>query len=84
MQERSKSNKNGYGAKVKVVSGELSQIREHTSAHGYNSTNDPILMFGLGNTDTVDRIEVSWPSGAKQVLNNVSGRQTVQINEPQG
>ena len=80
----SKSNKNGYGAKVKVVSGELSQIREHTSAHGYNSTNDPILMFGLGNTDTVDRIEVSWPSGAKQVLNNVSGRQTVQINEPQG
>lgn len=80
----SKSNKNGYGAKVKVLSGELSQMREHTSAHGYNSTNDPILMFGLGKAETVDRIEVSWPSGAKQVLTNVSGRQTIRISEPQG
>ncbi len=37
----SASNGNGYGAKVKITSGEVSQIREHTSAHGYNSTNDP-------------------------------------------
>ncbi|NKB44734.1 MAG: hypothetical protein GKS03_10700 [Alphaproteobacteria bacterium] len=80
----SMSNRNGYGAKVRVVSGELVQAREHTSAHGYNSTNDPILMFGLGDADTADRIEVSWPSGAKQVLTNVSGRQTIQISEPQG
>lgn len=80
----SASNRNGYGAKVKVMSGELTQIREHTSAHGYNSTNDPILMFGLGDSDTVDRIEVSWPSGTTQVLTSLTGRQTVRITEPEG
>lgn len=80
--EGSVSNRDGYGAKVRVISGKLSQVREHTSAHGYNSTNDPILMFGLGKADSIDRIEVSWPSGATQVLTNIAPRQTIKIIEP--
>jgi hypothetical protein len=76
------SNRNGYGAKVRVFTKDGTQMREHTSAHGYNSTNDPVLMFGLGPTEMVDRIEISWPSGAMEVLNNVAGRQTLQILEP--
>ena len=76
------SNSNGYGAKVKITSGEVSQAREHTSAHGYNSTNDPILMFGLGQKESVDRIEVVWPSGITQILKDIAARQTIQIVEP--
>lgn len=76
------SNTNGYGAKVTVTSGDLSQVREHTSAHGYNSTNDPTLLFGLGQNQSVDVIEVRWPSGLTQRLVDVAARQTVRIVEP--
>lgn len=76
------SNGNGYGAKVKIISGEVSQMREHTSAHGYNSTNDPVLMFGLGQLESVDRIEVVWPSGTTQILTDIAARQTIKLVEP--
>lgn len=79
--EGSKSNSNGYGAKVRVSAGDLVQHREHTSAHGYNSTNDPVLMFGLGSHNTVDEIEVTWPSGKVQSLRNLKPGQTIRIVE---
>lgn len=78
----SRSNRNGYGAKVRVVAGDLVQIREHTSAHGYNSTNDPDLIFGLGSEKTVDHVEVTWPSGTVQKLTNVTAGQTIRVVEP--
>jgi hypothetical protein len=77
-----KSNTNGYGAKVRLTAGTLTQTREQTSAHGYNSSNDPVLMFGLGKSETVARIEVNWPSGITQVLENVEARQAIEISEP--
>lgn len=80
--EGSRSNRNGYGAKVRVVAGDLVQIREHTSAHGYNSTNDPDLIFGLGSKNTVDHVEVTWPSGTIQKMTNVSAGQTIKLVEP--
>ena len=76
------SNRNGYGAKVTLTSGGLSQIREHTSAHGYNSTNDPTLLFGLGTNEKVSSIIVEWPSGLVQRLENINARQTLNIREP--
>jgi len=66
--ESRKGNRNAYGARVEVTSGDLVQVREHTSAHGYNSTNDPILTFGLGRRDSVDQIRVTWPNGEVQTL----------------
>ena len=78
------SNRNGYGAKVILTSGGISQMREHTSAHGYNSTNDPTLLFGLGTNETISSIEVKWPSGLVQKLENVTARQTLNIQEPAG
>ncbi len=80
----SRSNSNGYGAKVRVSAGDLVQIREHTSAHGYNSTNDPVLAFGLGQRDRVDAIEVQWPSGATQRFEDIEARQIFEITEPTG
>ncbi len=76
------SNRNGYGAKVTIEADELIQVREHTSAHGYNSTNDPTLIIGLGSHESIDRIEVRWPSGVVQEVKNVDARQTVSLSEP--
>lgn len=80
----SRSNRDGYGALVTLVSGDLRQLRERQSAHGYNSTNDPVLHFGLGARTKVDRIEVKWPSGAVQVIENPQPRTVLRIVEPVG
>ena len=77
-----RSNRDGLGARVKVVAGDLVQHHETQSAHGYNSTNDPVLTFGLGTRRTVDRVEVVWPSGAKQVLDGPALRRTHLLVEP--
>ncbi len=75
------SNPDGYGAKVKVVAGDLTQYREHNSAHGYNSANDQRLHFGLALVEEIDLIEISWPSGLIQQLKNVAVNQTLSIKE---
>ena len=74
------SNRAGIGARVKVLAGDLVQFREHTSAYGYNSAGDPRLLFGLGKNDSIDLIEVRWPSGIVQTVTGSPGR-TITIIE---
>lgn len=77
-----RSNRNGYGARVKVIAGDLVQYHEVQSAHGYNSTNDPVIGFGLGARKAVDRIEIIWPSGIVQVLDAPAIRKLHRVIEP--
>jgi hypothetical protein len=78
----SRSNRSSIGAKVKLQVGALTQYREVTSAHGYNSTNDPAISFGIGKLQAIDRIEVRWPSGVVQVLENPATNTVLTIVEP--
>ncbi len=52
------------------------------SSHGYNSGNDPRLLFGLGTEDEIDSIEVTWPGGNTQILKNQEPGQTITIEQP--
>lgn len=79
--EGRRSGRNAYGARITVVAGDLVQHHETQSAHGYNSTNDPVITFGLGSRKAVERIEVVWPSGHRQVLERPRLRSTVTIVE---
>jgi enediyne biosynthesis protein E4 len=63
-----KSNRDGIGARVTVTSGDLSLIDEVHSGRGYQSDYGRRLHFGLGKRDRVDRVEVRWPSGRKEVI----------------
>jgi len=63
-----RGNRNAYGAMIKVTSGDLVQYHETQSAHGYNSTSDPVITFGLGARTQVESIEVRWPDGTTQSL----------------
>jgi hypothetical protein len=57
------------GARVKITTSDGGiQIREVTSAHGYNSADDPRAHFGLGTGKTVTSAEVRWSSGAVTAL----------------
>lgn len=75
-------NPQGYNALVKVTSGDLVQWREAQSAHGYNSANDPVLNFGLGDRTSIDEIEIRWPSGQVQKITNAKPGTTVIATEP--
>jgi len=54
------------------------------SQSSYYSHDDLRVHFGLGASSRADSIEVTWPSGAVQVLRDVPGRRVVTIEEPTG
>ena len=62
-----KTNRDGVGARVRVVAGDLVQIDEVHSGRGYQSHFGSRLHFGLGKRDRVDRIEVRWIGGGTDV-----------------
>ena len=76
-----RSNRSALGARVKVIAGDLTQVRETTSAHGYNSGDDPVLLFGLGARTSVDYVEVHWPGGGVQRLDAPPTNKLLTIEE---
>ena len=76
-----KSNRDGIGAVVEVVAGGLKQRAERVAGSGYLSQDDWRLHFGLGASTRADRITVTWPSGIRQVVENVAADQVVTIEE---
>jgi hypothetical protein len=75
------TNRDGVGARVRVVAGDLTQVDEVHSGRGYQSHFGSRLHFGLGRRDRVDRIEVRWIGGGVDVLRNVSVDQILTIGE---
>jgi hypothetical protein len=76
-----KSNRDGIGARVTLVAGGRRQIQEVTSGGSYLSQNDLRLHFGLGTATKIDRIEVHWPSGTLDKLENVPLDRFVTLEE---
>jgi len=76
-----KSNRDGLGARVKITTALGTQYNQATTAVGYNSSSDKRVHFGLGSAASVDRIEIAWPSGIKQLLTNVRADQILSVTE---
>ena len=57
------------------------QYNQATTAVSYNSSSDKRVHFGLGAAELVDAIELTWPSGTKQVLKNVKADQMLTVTE---
>ncbi len=79
-----KSNRDGIGAVVKLVTSQGPQWVTATTSGSYLSASDPRIHFGLGNSTAASSIEIRWPSGLTQTLTNVKADQQVQIDEPSG
>jgi hypothetical protein len=78
-----KSNRDAIGAVVRVFYGGQQQSRTAKSGSSYLSQSEMPVTFGLGSRDSVDRVEVEWPSGAKETLRNLkAGR--YRLTEGQG
>ena len=74
-------NKDGLGTQVKITTAHGSQFNMATTAVGYNSSSDKRVHFGLGDAKVIDRIELSWPTGVKQVLTKVKVDQVLTVVE---
>jgi hypothetical protein len=78
----SKSNRDGIGCRVKVVSGSgLTQYFTVNTAVGYLSASDKRLLVGLGGDSSAKLVEVRWPSGSVQRLENVKAGQLLKVVE---
>lgn len=76
-----KTNRDGVGARVEVIAGDLTQIDEVHSGRGYQGHFGTRLHFGLGKHTRVDRIRVRWLGGAVDRRENVAADQLLTITE---
>jgi len=77
------SNRDGLGATVRVHAGEHVYTKYHDGKSGYLSQSALPLYFGLGDADKVDSVEVTWPSGRKQVVTQgLEINRTLRVTEP--
>ncbi|MCY3639091.1 MAG: ASPIC/UnbV domain-containing protein, partial [Chloroflexi bacterium] len=60
------------------------QVQEVIAGSSYLSMDSLDLEFGLGAATTAEKIEIRWPSGVVQTLQNVAANQVMEIVEPQG
>jgi hypothetical protein len=80
-----RSNRDGLGAVVRVTAGGSTFTKVMDGNSGYLSHSVYPLYFGLGSADSVDAVEVLWPSGTRQTVRapiRING--TVEVREPAG
>ncbi|CAN5911663.1 CRTAC1 family protein [soil metagenome] len=78
------SNRDGIGAKLRVLANGQEQRRQHFPAKGYLSSVEFPLTFGLGRADRVKSLQIDWPSGKVAQLSDLEANQSYVIHEEAG
>ena len=76
-----KSNRDATGARIKLRAGAIAQIREVSAGGSYFSHSDLRAHFGLGQNKTIESVEILWPSGRRQLFNNVAADKFYLVEE---
>jgi hypothetical protein len=79
--EGTRSNRDALGAKVRLRSGGIDQFQEVHQSGGFLSSNDVRVHFGLGESTTVEELEITWPSGVLQKLKGLKPNRVLKIKE---
>jgi hypothetical protein len=79
-----KSNRDAIGAAIKLIAGDFVSHDLVKGGMSYCSAQDPRIYFGLGKHARVDTVEITWPSGAREVIHGLAANQIVTIEEGQG
>src|SRR5262249_15819448 len=80
----SRSNRDGVGARVKLVAGDLTSYDQKKGGVRYQSAQDPRLHFGLGAHTHIDSLAVLGASGIKSELKDLKADQILAIQEGSG
>ena len=75
------SNRDAIGARVRIKAGAVEQVREVQRGYGFQAQHDPRLLFGLGQGQQVERVEIRWPSGRHQVVETPPLRRYLRVRE---
>ncbi|MFZ0305559.1 MAG: CRTAC1 family protein [Terracidiphilus sp.] len=76
-----RSNRDGLGTQVTLVSASRVQHNHATTSVGYGSSSDKRVHFGLGSDTRIDRLELTWPSGVKRILSGIAANQILKVRE---
>jgi len=77
-----RSNRDALGALVRLYAAKRVFVREVEGAGGYLSCPSKVIHFGLGDIKSVDRLEIRWPSGARQTILRPKINSLHRITEP--
>src|SRR4030095_14427720 len=69
----------GIGADVKIKSKDGMQVLQNYNTRGFQSSIEPCLLFGVGKTESIDTLRVTWPDGKVQTIANVKTDQTITL-----
>ena len=75
------SGRTPIGAQVTIEAGGRRNVRWLTSGTSYLASGDPRLWFGLGSAETLDRVEIRWPSGLEQSFVNLTPNRLYLLRE---
>jgi enediyne biosynthesis protein E4 len=78
------SNRDGFGARVQVKAGALTQNEEVRANSSFESASDPRLHFGLGAVTLVDSVIIHWPSGKVDTIESEKADQELVVQEGRG
>ena len=77
-----RSNRDAIGAEIRLTTSKGVQLETVSTAGGYLSSNDKRAHFGLGSDTAAKEIEIHWPSGIVQKLEDVKGDRVLKVDEP--
>lgn len=66
------SSRDAIGTEVRVTAGGRLRVQQLTAGDGYLASNQRQLVFGLGNDDRVEQVEVHWTSGRQQIFTGIA------------
>lgn len=70
----------GIGAEVRLKMRDGIKVLQNYNTRGFQSSIEPLLLFGLGKVTLIDSLQISWPDGKIQVIANVKADQTITLN----
>jgi hypothetical protein len=79
-----RSNRDAVGARVTLTAGGRSWIRERKGGGSYLSASSPWLHFGLGQAARVERLEIRWPNGGREVLQDLAADRRLIVRQGEG
>ncbi len=77
-------NRDGIGARLRLTAGGRTFVDQVTSGSSYLAQNDMRVHFGLGTATKVERLEIAWPDGRMDVLENLPVNHVITVREGQG
>jgi hypothetical protein len=78
------SNRDGIGSRLTLTAGGLRQLREVQSGSSYLAQNDLRAHFGLGRAESAERLEIRWPDGSTEVVEDLPANHRVTVQQGRG